>query len=225
VWSFVPFGLYFIVNTRKRLRKLGYFNVERQVPELKEALRTAADSVHKENEIVNALHKEVLNKMKLIKTSQFIGLGRFTRQLVVIALLSFLIITVSALDIQFFDASNAIGGFDTGLFGAKDGIFASKGSDGKVKLEIDGQEITLLDETELYGNASLIQLGNLELDLELNALQSGVKIGDVRDAQKRDFQDQTLPTEVQATSDKTFAEDIPKEYKTIVRTYFQAIPK
>lgn len=224
-WSFLPFGIFFIWNTRRKLRKLGYFNVEKKVPELKEALRTAADTVNKENEIVNALHKEVIEKMKLIKTSQFIGLGRFTRQLILIALLSFLIIAISALDIQFFDASATFGGFDTGLFGAKDGIFAKIGGDGKIKLEIDGQEITILDETELYGNASLIQLGTQQLNLELNPFMSGVKIGDVRDAEKRDFKDQTSPTEIQASSDKTFTEDIPKEYKTIVRTYFRAIPK
>ena len=87
------------------------------------------------------------------------------------------------------------------------------------------QQVDLLDETELYGNATVIQLGTDELNLELNPALSGISIGQVKDPEDREFQDSTTPSSIQATSDSTFKEDIPKEYRGIVKNYFKAIPK
>jgi hypothetical protein len=83
-WSLVPWGIFFIYTARKKLKSSGYRNVEKRVPQLNEALRTAADSINQDNEMVNALHKDVLKKMKYVQTSAFIGLGRFSRQLITI---------------------------------------------------------------------------------------------------------------------------------------------
>ncbi len=222
----IPFGIYFIWHTRKLLRLLGYADVERRVPQLREALRTAADSLEKENEVVRSLHQEVLDKMKLVQTSAFVGFGKMTRQLVVAALLCFMIISVSALNIHLLDANALLdkagvltsGGFKDGL-STLFGKMSNK--EGNKMME---REVTLLDESELYGNKSVIELGSEELNLELSAEMSGIKIGDVRDAESKKFNDQA-PNEIQASTDSAFTEDIPKEYQGIVRDYFKSIPK
>lgn len=222
--ALIPFGAYFLWHTRGVLIALGYSDVEKRVPQLKEALRTAADSLALENEVVRALHQEVLDKMRLVQTSAFIGFGKMTRQLVVAALLCFMIISVSALNIHLVDATALL---------SKAGVLADGGWKdvgqlfGKVKdsknARITEQEVTLLDESSLYGNKSVIELGSEELDLQLSAEMSGIKIGDVRDAESKKFND-VRPNEIQASTDSAFTEDIPKEYQGIVRNYFQNIP-
>lgn len=223
--ALVPFGLYFVWHSRALLRALGYADVERRVPQLREALRTAADSLSQENEVVRGLHQEVLEKMRLVQTSAFIGFGKMTRQLVVAALLCFMIISVSALNIHLVDANALL---------TKAGVLADGGWKdvgelfGKIGKETQNakmleKEVTLLDESSLYGNKSVIELGSEELELQLSAEMSGIKIGDVRDAESKKFND-VRPNDIQASTDSAFTEDIPKEYQGIVRNYFQNIP-
>jgi hypothetical protein len=230
-WALIPFFIYFVFHGRKVLKALGYADVENRVPQLREALRTAADSVETENEVVRALHTEVLGKMQLIQTSAFIGFGKVTRQLVVIALLCFAIISVSALNIKFIDGTALLNG--AGLSGISGGLFGAHNNQtlfGKLSKQEDSRakllkEVTLIDESSLYGNSSVVELGTDELNLEINPEASGVKIGDVRPPDSKKFTDQPTATDIQASSDKTFSEDIPKEYQGIVRNYFKNIPK
>ncbi|HSU73169.1 MAG TPA: hypothetical protein VLJ21_04960 [Candidatus Binatia bacterium] len=229
--ALVPFVIYFVLHTRKVLKALGYTDVEQRVPQLRESLRTAADSMAVENEVVRSLHEEVLQKMRLIQTSAFIGFGKVTRQLLVIALLCFAIISVSALDLHLLDGKSVLeklgvwseGGFLTS--GNSSSTFfgrLSKRQDGN---SLFGKEVTLIDDSSLYGNATVVELGTDELNLELNPEGTGVKMGEVKPPESRQFSDQPTATDVQATSDSTYSEDIPKEYQSIVRNYFQSIPK
>ncbi|MBI4145063.1 hypothetical protein HY493_02550 [Candidatus Woesearchaeota archaeon] len=227
--AFIPFAVYFVWHTRTILRALGYNDVEARVPQLREALRTAADSLETENEVVRGLHQEVLDKMRLIQTSVFVGFSKVTRQLLVLALLSFIIISVSALNISFLDAQTLLQKTGVigigGVFGDDDTPFfarLSKRDDGN---KLFGKEVTLLDETSLYGNATVIELGTEELNLELNPEGSGIKMGEVKDPESKKFTDQPSPSDIQATADSAYAEDIPKEYQSIVRNYFKGIPK
>jgi len=229
-WSIalVPFVIMFIYYTRRNLRKLGYSGVEGKVPELRESLRTAADSLGQDSEVAKALHEEVLHKMKLIKTSAFMGFSKLTRQLIIIGVLSFLVISFSALNIKFFDASTLIerSGVGGGSFwdDTKARFFGIKAPSSENAQAFE-QQVDLLDETDLYGNATVIQLGTDELNLEVSPELSGIAIGEVHDPEGKEFKDQTAPSAIQATSDSTFSEDIPKEYRGIVRSYFKAIPK
>ena len=225
-WSFVPFVIYFVWHTRKILKATGYKTVEDQVPQLREALRTAADSADQESEVARSLHAEVIAKMKLVQTSAFLQFGTMTKQLITIAILCFLIIAVSALNIHFLDAKDLLSKIGVGSGSFLDG---AQGLFGKISKKEGGnqqfvKEVTLIDESELYGNASVIELGSEELNLELNPEGSGIKIGEVNEAEQRAFSDHA-PNEIQASTDTAFTEDIPKEYQGIVRNYFKSIPK
>ncbi len=223
-WALIPFAIYFIWHTRTLLKSAGYTNVEEQVPQLREALRTAADSVNQDNEVVRGLHTEVIDKMRLIKTSAFLHFGSMTKQLVTIAILCFIIIAVSALNIHFLDATyllSEIGVSSGNLLSGGAGIFG-KLSNKDSKNAVLVKEVTLIDESDLYGNATVIEMGTEELNLELNPDGSGIKMGDVRDAEKREFSEHD-PNEIQASTDTAFTEDIPKEYQGIVRNYFKSM--
>jgi len=229
--ALIPFCAYFFIHTRKMLKVLGYSDVESRVPQLREALRTAADNLGGDNEVVRSLHDEVLQKMRLIQTSAFIGFGKVTRQLLVISLLCFAVITVSALDIKFVDGTDILGkaglwaggGFLTDGDGKETSLWGKLGR----RYEGPGQrmEVNLIDERDLYGNATVIELGTDELNLELNPGGTGVKIGEVKPPESRQFSDQPTTSDISATSDSTYSEEIPKEYQSIVRNYFQSIPK
>lgn len=227
--AFIPFLVYFVWHTRSILRMLGYNDVETRVPQLREALRTAADSLETENEVVRGLHQEVLDKMRLIQTSAFVGFSKVTRQLLVLALLSFIIISVSALNISFLDAQTLLQKTGVigigGVFGDGDTPFFARLSKRDNGNKMFGKEVTLLDETDLYGNATVIELGTEELNLELNPEGSGIKMGEVKDPESKQFTDQPAPSDIQATADSAYSEDIPKEYQSIVRNYFKGIPK
>ena len=63
-YSIIPFGVYFAIHHKRKLRQAKLSFVEQKFPDLHEELRTAADNVHRENEIISGLNEDVLKKMR-----------------------------------------------------------------------------------------------------------------------------------------------------------------
>ncbi|MEM2916160.1 MAG: hypothetical protein QXT19_02275 [Candidatus Woesearchaeota archaeon] len=213
-YALVPALLYGGIHTYRRLRKhrnLAY--VEEKVPELKEQLITVADNTEKENVIVQSLQQDVLRGMKAIKTSYFLSFGRLTRELITLAVVSIFIVAVSAHGIKFLDFRETLR--DLGKLGEGAGEYALTG---------EGLEFVENMSEDIYGNKTIEELGNDEIQLQLSPVLSDIDISKVLPPETREFKS-TLPEEIKATTDVSFQESIPKGYQRIVKSYFREIAK
>ncbi len=204
---------YLFFHTKTTLRKLSIRFVEKKVPELKEELRTAADTKNVEkNEIVDLLREDTLKKMKKIKSSYFIKLGKLTRQIIFLAVISFLIVAVSAYHVRFIDVPKS-------LFELKDL--------GKENYMIDEELLSYdeLDDADIFGEKNIAELGDKELLLELNPEMSGVDISQVSDPFDSYFDEVIPPSDIEAMTDASYDESYSNKYRRIIRYYFNEISK
>jgi len=204
---------YAIVHTRGNLKDVNFASIEEKVPALKEQLITVADNWKEQNEIVEALNQEVLQKMREIRTSSFLGFGKLTREIVVMAVVAFIIISTSAFNVEFLDFKETV----KELRAFKPFQEYDVNTD---LLEMEESQ----NLSEILGEKSITELGQKQLDLELNPLLSDVDIGKVNPPEERSFRD-VPPPEIKATSDVSFEENIPKQYQRIVKTYFKEITR
>lgn len=214
-WYALPVALLYggvhTIRNVKKYQNLAY--VEEKVPELSEQLITAADTVEKENPIVESLRQDVLKGMRSIKTSYFLSFGRLTRELITLAVISILIITASAHNIKFLDIRETLR--DLGRLTEPAGPYELTG---------EGLEFVENLSEDIYGNKSIAELGNEELELQLTPVLSDIDIGKTKPPESKEFRS-ALPEEIKATTDVSFQESIPKGYQRIVKSYFREIAK
>ncbi len=213
--SLFPLLIYGAIHTYRAITSLKFSIVEDKVPSLRERLTTAADNLDKENEITASLNDEVLKLMKEIRTSYFLSFGRLTRQLAVLAALSFLIIGTSAYNVKIYDYKKTID-------------FITETASSLKEYQLKGQQDSIFHETnateDIFGNKSIAKLGTKELDLQINPQMSDVDITRQRERKPQQFQD-IPPKEISATTEKSYSETIPKGYQKIVKSYFKQITK
>ena len=216
VLAFLAVIPYLFIHTKSNIRKLNLKFVEAKVPELEEALRTCADTKDiEDNEVVAQLHEEVIDKMKKIKTSYFLSLSKLSRQIIFLAILSFLIIVVSAYHVRFIDVPQTIDDLKN--------LGSSKHESYMIDESLLGYE-EMDEDADIFGNKSVAELGSKELTLEINPLLSDVDISKIDDPRDVEFYE-VIPTEIDAVTDASYEESIPKHYQRIVKTYFKEISK
>jgi len=208
----LAYGSVHTYRSVKKRQNLAY--VEEKVPELSEQLTTVADNTDKDNPIVLSLQEDVLRGMRAIKTSYFLSFGRLTRELITLAVVSILIITASAHGVRFLDVKQTLK--DLGELG--------KGPSGPYELSGEGLEFFENMSEDIYGNKTLAELGNDELQLQLTPMLTDIDIGRTKPPESKEFRS-TLPEEIKATTDVSFQESIPKGYQRIVKSYFSEIAK
>ncbi|MEM3154336.1 MAG: hypothetical protein QW165_02085 [Candidatus Woesearchaeota archaeon] len=212
-WALVPAVAYAVIHTYGNIKDVHFSAIEEKFPALKEQLITVADNWKEQNEIVDALNQEVLQKMKEIRTSSFLNFGKLTREIAVMAVVSFIIIGSAAFNVKFLDLKGTI----------------KEIREFKPFQQYDiNQELLEFEESqnlsEILGEKSITELGQQQLDLELNPIMSDVIIGRYKPPEEREFRE-VLPSEIKATTDVSFEENIPKQYQRIVKTYFKEITK
>ena len=213
-YAFIPFIIYAIIHTLRNLishTKLAF--IETLVPELKEELRTAADYINKDNELLQSLNLEVLKKMKHIRTSYFFSFGRLTREFLMLIAVSFLITGAAAYDVEFLDFTKLVEKVQ------------NYGVAGEYELNQDLLDFEdAVSDEDIYGDESIAELGNELINLEVNPIFSDVDISQIKDPSERRFSSST-PTEISARTDASFEESIPKDYQRIVKSYFSEITR
>jgi hypothetical protein len=213
-YGLVPAVIYGGIHTYRNVKKrqnLAY--VEEKVPELQEQLITVADNTDKENAIVYSLQQDVLKGMRSIKTSYFLSFGRLARELITLAVVSILIITVAAHNIKFLDFKDVMK--DLGSLGKGPGEY-----------DLSNASLEFIENMseDIYGNKSIEELGNDEIQLQLSPVLSDIDISKVSPPESKEF-NSALPQEIKATTDVSFQESIPKGYQRIVKSYFREIAK
>ncbi|MFQ5621321.1 MAG: hypothetical protein ACE5FT_05760 [Candidatus Nanoarchaeia archaeon] len=210
----IPFALFFVYTMSHRVGNVHSRDVETKVPVLTDQLSTAADNLYRDNEIVNGLHRDVLNLMKHVRLSYFINFKKIWRRIMILAVLCFTIILLSAWNVHFVDykvVAKELGSLvnDQDFTGLGGGEGGGLGGDDNF--------------TEIFGNETLAELGANQLDLQINPIMSEINIEDIKEAQEREFEESVFPEDITATTDASFDEKIPKEHRDIVKRYFEKI--
>ena len=77
---------------------------------------------------------------------------------------------------------------------------------------------------DIYGKRSIALLGKESLDISVDVTESELDITKIREAKQKDFTEE-FPTKISAIADVSYEEKIPKDYKEIIKSYFERIAK
>ena len=176
-YAFIPTLSYLLYFGHKKATSNKFLRTEQTTPQLKEKLRTAADNLDKENEIVSLLHQEVIKDMKNIETTTFLDFRDLSIKATLILGLSFLIVFVAYLNV----------GLDFPEFSKK-----IQEPIATLKERVAGQDVPNVNRhvpegnlSLVLGNKSLALLGKKELIIKLNPLASEINLDEVKDAEKK----------------------------------------
>ena len=216
--AFIPATLALFFITAKKTKQSKLLRAEETTPELQEKLRTAADNIDKDNEVVTLLSQEVIRDMKKIETAKFVDFKQLTTKGVLILALAFLCVTVAYLNV----------GLDLPDFGKR----AIQEPLTLIKERVAGQDLPNInphvDEgniSNILGNRSLALLGKKELLLQLNPVESEINLDEIKDPEKKDFSPPPYPKEIYTSYDISYNERIPKQNSKIIKNYFQEISR
>ena len=206
---------YFVYLLYKDLQKNKYVMVEEVYEPLYESLRTAADYVDEETEIVQELKQEVVEKLRHVPVSSFVKTSRITAKMFSSVLLCFIILLAAIYNIHIptFNLSEAIPEW---LIGTGDNTDAEDTAFGVSKGEADFED--------LYGETTIATLGNEELTMNIKRASIETVGAFIEDPPEQEF-DELFPDEVFATSSGSFEEKISQENQQLIKNYFKEIQK
>ncbi len=195
--------------------------VEKRYPALHEKLRTAADYADVDDVMVNELHGEVLQDIRNVASSTFLNRQKILLKVFCCIIISFLILSITHFDISAVkyrqqlenkinklanqislrDNENALRFSNTSAVGG--GVGGGVGR-------------------SIFGQKHLATLGDEALEVELKPSTLEFKVGKVKDAEKKEFEE-AFPTDVFLSGSASYEENIPKDQQEIVKNYFRKV--
>ena len=219
-FAFVPFLIYFGVQVYETMTsRLHLSSLEWKVLPLRYALRTAYDTQDvSNNELVNDLHADVTKNMKLVKTSYLINFPALSVKLLVLLFVTFFVGAMASLHVDFSGVQ---------IFFSDIASSSSSGSGVDDDTVDTGEDVplTLLsgNESNIYGDARIAQLGDTVLDLTITPSESDINLDEIGDVEAKSFTAGLYPQDVATNYDQSFQDDVPKENQEIVKNYFTRI--
>jgi len=210
-----PAFLYLMFKSYTGIRKNKAKLVESKYKELKDKLTTAFDNFYADNEIVNDLQKDIIKQMKKVEVSSFLSIKKTVVKCVAGILLSFVVLLLTVYGVQF-DLPKAISklpeivriegmpGFSSEL----NGTLPSAGFSG---------------DENIYGEPSVAELGNEELNFEIKPVSFEVDVRNYRDVEEQEFEE-LFPDEILVESSEGCVDcgynNFGLEEQEIIKQYF-----
>ena len=208
---YLSFLLYIDLNTNK------YKIVEDKYAPLYERLRTAADNVDKENEIVDELEQEVVTNLRNVRVSSFVKIKRVSYKVLGSVILCLIILFASIYNVNF-------GDFGFALEDIRDFVYKEGGLGEGGEL---GDELVAGKngwEGDIYGEESIARIGMRELQIRIKQPSLEVIGSEIYEVPEREFEE-TFPDEIFATSAGGYEEKITIENQKLVKSYFKELSK
>jgi hypothetical protein len=215
IFALLPTLFYFLLHIRRKAKNVSLLKVEQKVESLNEELRTAADNVGKHNEIIDLLNKDVLSKMKQVKVSFFINFKDLLKKLMMMFFISFVIIFMTSLNVRLINFGDVFQISEDTLFSRDDYETISRG---ERDLEADTEDFD-----EIFGDASIAELGKKDISISLNNLESEIKLDEFEEVTDELFDNAPSIIEISAREDAAYDKEIAKEYKEVIKNYFDSI--
>ena len=206
----IPGIIAFVIFFEKNMMQNPVREIEDKYPDLNERLRTSKDNVDKDNIVVNHLNAEITEKIKRVSMFSFFDVNKTLVMSAASGVMVFLIIYLSSLNL----------GYIVDLSNLKPDL----------KSQFDISTITGVDEEtkfekwekDIYGQRSVALLGKQELNITVDVSQSELDLSQIKEVRRQDFTDE-FPNQISAIADVSYEEEIQKDYKEIIKSYFQRI--
>jgi len=222
LFAFIPAAIYTIIIIWKEAGINTLRLVEKYYPSLHEKLRTAADYADVDDVMVNELHAEVLKEIRNVASSAFISRRKILLKVFCCIVISFLILSITHFNIS---AAN----FKTKLQDKINNLANQIKLSGASNLKSMGDQSAAAGSgvgagvnKDIFGQKHLATLGQEELEVELKPSTLEFKVGKVKDAEKKEFEE-AFPTDVFITGSSSYEENIPKDQQEIVKSYFKKV--
>jgi len=222
MFAAIPAAVYtlFIVWRESRINTLKL--VEKYYPSLREKLRTAADYADVDDVMVNELHSEVLQEVRNVASSVFISRRKILLKVFCCIVASFFILSITHFHIS---AAKYRDELQNKINDLADRIML-EGDENTLRLSNQsgaaGSGVGAGANRNIYGNKHLATLGDQELQVELKPSTLEFKVGKVKDAEKKEFEE-AFPSEVFLSGSASYEENIPKDQQAIVKAYFKKV--
>ena len=197
ILAFIPALFYFVREAYKRVSTKTLRDIEEKYPELREKLRTAADTADQENVLVLRLRLEVINVIRTIAMSSLIDSKKILISIGKILCIALLIIGVSTYNIQIIDLKDILHHAD--IFG----VLREKLLKGHIPDSLLNSDMKAINE-----NTALNDLNNQQ---QLRKLLGKEQL------------DAELPDDIFKGTDKTFEETMSKKKRIYIRNYFSKV--
>ena len=198
-YSGVLAALFFIGQFWRKSAEFNLKNIEKNNPELKEMLRTANDNLDQESLMAEALFQEVITKMRRVSSGTFLDLNKLLKKVGVLFVLSIILVSLA-----FFNVSIAKFHDPFAAPLAKAGNFF-KDLVGEGELP---EETITLDEDGLYGKAQMADLGEDELNLQINPSINQIDFSNVEDPDALGDSIEDFPGAAEAVRDESYTEGL-----------------
>jgi hypothetical protein len=141
----------FLIDFTSKTKRFYIDIYEKKIPELREALRTAYEYKEHQGYIVNVLFSQIWKKLRKISSGEIVSLKGVVFKMVAISTLSVAII--------------ATGFFELELPKIELSFF-------KNQLQVPDKGIELVEDSSIYGDKKIMNLGNESLELQINAFKN-----------------------------------------------------
>jgi len=215
-YALVPAAVYFIIKTYKGISEKHLINVEKKYPILNERLRTARDNIRMENPVVDELKSNIMGDMKKVEVTSFFNQKNISYKILLGIILCFLVIFSAQFDLSFNfkDAANTAVDFIYGIGGNNSG----DGNQGLERIASSG-----ISES-VFGDAQIAQMGDEMLDMVIKPAGYEINLDDVKEPEKRDFEE-LFPDDVFVETSDVYEEKIKEDQQELVKAYFLKIAK
>jgi len=215
--ALIPFFIYMVYGIYNAFMKSRYSEIEEKVPDLKWQLRTMADNAHQDNEVVQSLKHNVLQKLQHVGSSHFYDNKKTVYKIGAVFCASFFIILIGILNVEFVEFTHVNpGGISEKLTQLGDSIT------GKIAFEglFDGG-----NERDIYGAESVAELGNEELELKITQDNSKIDISDINDIQNPRFNKQGQIQDIGAAGGLAYENEkkLDSDEAELIKDYFGVI--
>jgi len=212
IYALVVGLLFLIVGFYRSLKKSSLKEIERKIPGLRWRLRTAADNISKNNEVVESLHKDVCARIGYVSLFDLFS-GKKTILRVVFFVVLFLgVFYINDAGINFVDIAEGVGSGSASGFSKISGMFSFDDS---------GEE----GEKDIYGDEKDIGFGKKKIDIGLNAEENIVNLDELKNAEGKDFKGKDFTGKIDSGQDSSYDEDIDSKDKEIVEKFYNKLYK
>lgn len=191
------------------VKRIRLQEAEQRIPQMEWQLRTAEDTADKNNEVIDTLHRDVMERVKLLSTSALFDRRRLVKQASLIVVLLLLVVAVPRAHLT---AENLKEQVVTG--------FATLTGNSKSLADSDGDSLSDEEQREIYGTPKKIRDGDVDVDIELQRAQGELDLDKKQREQGLFFSKESSVTDPGVRADTSYEENLG-DNKDLVERYFK----
>lgn len=201
-------GIAALFALARGIKKIQLREAEQRIPRIEWQLRTAEDTLNKDNEVVRSLHEDVLRQVEHIRTSSLLNKRKLLVQVAVACVLFAMVFVLPTVG---FTASAVKETTLTGLSTLVNNGGNFFGDDSKDNQKDDGRSLK---------EGDIERVGGPSADLKLQQSTNEIDLNKVKDEQRLLFTRQSQLQGLGVSADASYEEDISSDQELIER-YFK----